>query len=387
LLRLGRFEPMILKFEYRGASQDPWIFESSKHFGKINLLVGASGAGKSRFLNALFNLSNVLSHGQRFSGGNWNIEAIIEEFTYKWNLELDNTDSLNAYISNETLLIKSKNGDENLVISRNNNEFLFQNQKLPRMQKDISSVSLLKEEPIMQPFYNMFSHIKRRLFYDAGLRDGMAYEELPLKLLEKIKRDNSIELIWKNELTVNVVMYVLKDIFPDLYTIATKYFMQIFPFIQECDVQIHKSPLLKPSADSIIPAFVVKDKGVTKWINLSELSSGMQKVLLIICDILTLPKGSTYLIDEYENSLGINAIDFLPDFLMNHSAVDSQFFIITHHPYLINRMPMNNWKVFHRQGSIVTIKDGSEFIDKYGKSKQKAFIQLMNDPFYTGETI
>ena len=108
----------------------------------------------------------------------------------------------------------------------------------------------------------------------------------------------------------------------------------------------------------------------------------MQKVLLIIADIITLPKGSIYIIDEYENSLGINAIDFLPEFLDAHGT-DIQFLITTHHPYLINSMPMKKWRVFHRNGSRVSIKDGAEFEEKYGKSKQKAFVQLINDPFYT----
>ncbi len=109
----------------------------------------------------------------------------------------------------------------------------------------------------------------------------------------------------------------------------------------------------------------------------------MQKVLLIITDILTLPAGSIYIIDEYENSLGVNAIDFLPQFLMDHGE-SVQFIITTHHPYLINNMPINSWRIFHRVGSVVSIKQGSEFQQKFGVSKQQAFIQLLNDPFYSG---
>ena len=108
----------------------------------------------------------------------------------------------------------------------------------------------------------------------------------------------------------------------------------------------------------------------------------MQKVLLIITDILTLPGDCVYIIDEYENSLGINAIDFLPSFLIDHAG-NNQFFITTHHPCLINNMPIKNWRIFSRQGSDVHIKVGEEFETRFGKSKQKAFIQLINDPIYT----
>lgn len=378
---------MILKFEYKGHSLDPWQFESSK-FGKINLLVGSSGSGKSRFLNVLFNMSNAISHGSPFHiGGNWRGEFWADNSIYDWNLEVDNSDPQNIYISNETLSIKTKEGNIEQVVSRSKEEFIFLGQKLPRLQRNIPGISLLKEEQKIVPLHNIFTHVKRRLFHESGLRDALAYEDVPSAIIEKITLSKSMESIWKNEHSVSTIMYLLKNIYPDIYNIAIKSFMDIFPFVKECDVQLLSGPKISGSFKSIMAAFVVKEKGVAKWIQLSELSSGMQKVLLIISDILTLPNNSVYIIDEYENSLGVNAIGFLPDFLINHAKPDTQFFITTHHPYLINNMPINNWRIFRREGSSVSIKDGSEVVDKYGKSKQKAFIQLMNDPFYIGEDI
>ncbi len=107
----------------------------------------------------------------------------------------------------------------------------------------------------------------------------------------------------------------------------------------------------------------------------------MLKVLLIITDIIALPEESIYMIDEYENSLGINAIDFLPQLLIDHGG-QNQYFITTHHPYLINNMPIKHWRIFNRKGSTVTVKSGIEFEERFGKSKQEGFIQLINDPFY-----
>ena len=72
---------------------------------------------------------------------------------------------------------------------------------------------------------------------------------------------------------------------------------------------------------------------------------------------------------------------FSRNFLDEYGA-GIQFLVTTHHPYLINSMPMKAWKVFHRNGSKVYIKGGEELEAKYGKSKQKAFVQLINDPFY-----
>ena len=120
---------------------------------------------------------------------------------------------------------------------------------------------------------------------------------------------------------------------------------------------------------------------IKEWIPFFEWSSGMKKVLLIITDILTLPDNSFYTIDEYENSLGQNAIGFLPDFIDSYGG-NTQFFITSHHPVLISNMPMENWYVLNREGSRVRIKRGDKYIDKFGISKQSAFTQLTNDPFF-----
>ena len=108
----------------------------------------------------------------------------------------------------------------------------------------------------------------------------------------------------------------------------------------------------------------------------------MQKVLLIITDIQMLPNGGVYLIDEYENSLGLNAIEFLPTYLLELEK-DMQLFITSHHPYIINKFPVKNWYVFHRTGYEVKIKYGEELVTRFGISKQQAFTKLINDPFYT----
>ena len=114
------------------------------------------------------------------------------------------------------------------------------------------------------------------------------------------------------------------------------------------------------------------------------MSSGMQKVLMIITDIITLPTDVIYLVDEYENSLGVNAIDFLPSLLIDFGA-DKQIMITTHHPYLINKIPIKDWLLINRNGSKISSTLGVKLAEKYGNSRQDSFIQLTNDPLYTME--
>ena len=168
----------------------------------------------------------------------------------------------------------------------------------------------------------------------------------------------------------------MKNSFEDIYSEICENFISTFPFVKRVDIKKLESPF------GLVPIFCLKEQNVNDWIPISEMSSGMQKVLFMLTDICSLPNGSIYFIDEYENSLGMNAINFLPEFLAEHQE-KIQFFITSHHPYLINNIPVDNWYLCYRQGQNISIKYGRELVERYGKSKQKAFINLINDNIYT----
>ena len=66
--------------------------------------------------------------------------------------------------------------------------------------------------------------------------------------------------------------------------------------------------------------------------------------------------GTVIVIDEFENSLGVNCLPALSDLLLDH-ARELQFILTSHHPYVINNIPSTWWKVVTRQGGVVTVKD------------------------------
>lgn len=86
------------------------------------------------------------------------------------------------------------------------------------------------------------------------------------------------------------------------------------------------------------------------------------------------PEGSMMLIDEFENSLGVNCINVLSDLLAESRNL--QFIITSHHPYIINKVGMEHWKIVTRKGGVVTAKDAKDF--GLGKSRHEAFMQLIN---------
>lgn len=362
---------MISSFYYNGRPFDEWEFQDTKLNG-VNLLVGASGSGKTRYLNSIFNISSSIVQGQPFRAGHWELTVKTDEYEYLWKYDGGENQIQREIVTRKR--IDSQEEFENLI-DRTSDLFSFHGNKLPKLHSDTSGITLLREEEKITPLYDTFSKLQRRRLHDEGLRDALRLQDVSQELSNLSNSEDGILTLWKQQLTLSAKLFFLSEKFPERYSLAIETFQQVFPSIKKCDMTI-QSP-------GQVPIFFIKEEKINTDVPLPELSSGMQKVLLIIADIITLPKGSIYIIDEYENSLGINAIDFLPEFLADYGT-DIQFLITTHHPYLINNMPMETWRIFHRNGSSVSIKDGKEFEERYGKSKQKAFIQLINDPFYTG---
>ena len=186
-------------------------------------------------------------------------------------------------------------------------------------------------------------------------------------------------------MNLNCRLYVLSLHFKHVYEQICSEFKAVFPFVSQVKLLDVEDFGIHVPVPGIVPVFALKEKTIDKWVPLREFSSGMQKVLLMLTDLFLLPgEGGVYLIDEYENSLGINAINFFPSILLEADN-PSQFIITSHHPYIINKVPVKSWFVLHRTGPNVTIKYGDELEERFGKSRQQAFIQLINDPFYVEE--
>ena len=370
----------ITSFEYHEEKQPGWNYAKIQ-FHSINLFVGETGSGKTRLLNTIFDIGVFVTQGTIFKGGNWEITFEGDDSNYRWKFEGQRNEMGKGTVLYEELIKTQENKDE-VIIIRRSGEIRYKNALLPKLSSETCSIFLFKEEVDIAPIYQLFSRILRRSFSDEGLKILLAYSNIPQELERLLEKQKSIEFINNYELTVSAKLYFLKKYFERQYEELCSFYQSIFPVIESCKLIDASSLKENIPLDGYVPVFAIKEKHVNQFIHIQELSAGMQKVLLIMTDIIALPSSSVYLIDEYENSLGINAIDFLPSFLDDYGN-DKQFIITTHHPYLINNMPIANWQIFHREGSNVTIKNGSEYVEKFGKSKQKAFIQLINDPFYT----
>ena len=152
-------------------------------------------------------------------------------------------------------------------------------------------------------------------------------------------------------------------------------FIDIFPQVEDIKIEPIK---IEGDIDSFIkkqPYIQIKENGVNKWIHQFRISSGMFRALIHLSELYLVSEGTLILIDEFENSLGVNCIDELTS-EVTAARRDLQFIITSHHPYIINNIDFKHWKLVTRDAGVVKILEPESL--NLGKSKHDAFIQLIN---------
>lgn len=370
----------ILSYEYQEPNSD-WHFQKIE-FQRVNLVVGDSGTGKTRLLNTIFNLGRFAAEKKsEILQGKWDVTVEQDGKTYRWVLDITHKKGEGNRVVRDDISILESDGSVKPLVQRTAAKFIFDGREIPRLSRDQTSVLVLQEEALIRPLHAGFGSIMRRRFSDDELEKASTYQSLPRELVDQVKKAGDLKRLFGYNLHLNARLFLLQQYFPSVYSSIVTCFRDTFPFITDVSIKgiedIHKgfAPV------SITPVFCIKESAVKDWIELAGLSSGMQKVLLILTDLHLLPDGGVYMIDEYENSLGVSAIDFLPS-LLEESEKESQLIMTSHHPYIINQIPMENWVILHRSGSEVSAKYGHQLEEQFGPSRQEAFIKLLNDPFY-----
>jgi ABC-type Na+ transport system ATPase subunit NatA len=357
-------------------------------FGDVNLLVGVSGVGKTKILEAIRSLQKIAlgdnSSHQYTNGVEWNITFsmssnsvciwngkfnIVESVTSIPN-ELDDRTWLSTRKNNHRLEIEELYLDGNPIACRNGDGTIkFENQMMPKLLPAESVIKIFESEDRIAPISNAL-----KLIFDSQAQRSEKWVSFsPLEQINNLSLSeirsihcalpDKLGLLWVND----------RALFDRIKSNFIEVFSQVENLAEHSKFEWHEKAR---------PVFLLelKEIGVDRWITQSNLSMGMLKTLAHIVEIHLLSEGSILLIDEFENSLGINCIDVVTELLNDRK--DIQFIITSHHPYIINKIPMQYWKIITRKGSIVTATDATDYEELSG-SRHKVFTQLINLPDYT----
>lgn len=371
----------LLSIKYTNTEQE-WGFGEINFFD-LTLLVGVSGVGKTQILRSIYNLKQI-ADGDSANGVKWEVNfQTLSGNKYFWKGEFENIKSKNEFITdifdeendkNKPKIISEQilqNGKE--IIFRDSNVFNFNGTEMPKLISTESAINILKEEDLIKEIYESFKLI---IFRDHTQKEGIRYSHLSVeKLKNKYKTFDQIK---ESDLDTFHKFALIYDVSKTTFEEIKSRFIEVFPQIEDLKVE--------PIVDNDFSSFIfeatviqIKEIGVDKWIPHNRMSSGMLRTLIHIAEMYLWNEGTVILIDEFENSLGLNCIDVLTEDLI-YETNNIQFIATSHHPYIINKIPYDYWKIVTRKGSEIKTFDAKDF--DLGKSHHDRFMNLINHPFY-----
>lgn len=354
---------------------------SELDFFNLTLLVGISGVGKTQILDSILNIKKI-ANGESLNGIKWEVSFTNEGKNYRWEGEFEMIDNKNRFLDilhidfeKPKLIKESIFLEDNLIANRSINEITFQGTKMPKLSSEESIISIFKEEDDIQAAYDGF---KKIVFRDHTEKEGLLIDGGSTDIKKLKSKYKSVDEIKNSGLNIYQKLSCLSENQPNYFSEIVESYRDVFPQVEKVKIESFFEEGMASIAEDT-PIIQFKEKGVEKWIYQNSMSSGMLRTFLHISEMHLLSEGTVVLIDEFENSLGLNCIDVLTEDLIFENT-KLQFIATSHHPYIINKIPYEFWKIVTRKGGKITTFNAKEF--KLGESNHDRFMNLINLPQY-----
>ena len=271
----------------------------------------------------------------------------------------------------------------NVIVERGPEGFLFAGNKLPKLSDTESAISLLKHEDRIAPIHRA---LERVLFSAAESTQIVVLDPSYRERLDTAPFATVDALRENTELAVFIKAYVALRSHPDAFERIRQKYIDIFGSVT--DLTVDRMVALDPveakrallfSHDVITVA--IKERGSDDWIVGPYISSGMRRTFFHLTELEFAPRGTTIVIDEYENSMGVNCLPAVTDLFLQRQD-ELQFILTSHHPYVIDNVPLDWWRVVTRKGGVVTVRPAREIPELDTRSQQDRFTLLANSSVF-----
>lgn len=379
---------MILSFAYEDLDKG-WSLEEVR-FDRINLLVGPSGVGKTRILDAL---GFVRQAGLEGAGGlpssRWTLEMDSGGKRLLWKAETKVTyarrregvrDVGNERLETDAHFVEEKmEVDGRSIVERQGKAFRFEGRDLPALDPKASAFELLSGSEELEPFLERLRRLswpQTSYFFRNALGTVESAEADRQRLagsLDALRAELTHSPAWR--------FYMVQRDHPELFRRISDDFIDIFPTVEEIRVDTYDAlgvhPRLEEGFMASRLALGIKEEGVEGWILHTDLSAGMVKTLNLLIETTLAAQGTVFLVDEIEDGLGLNCLSDVSGLLLR-DLDRIQWIATSHHPYIINNIPVERWKLVTRKGSKVTVRDADSIPALQTASPMEKFTQLIN---------
>lgn len=361
---------------YKNITED-YSIEKVDFQRRLTLLVGASGVGKTQILRAIKQLCKFASNARMDSRNAFEAElgfTTKENKGYIWKIKTKLQDKRYEVDSNGTgIMVQEEslaysNGEQ--IFTRNEEKTVLSGYgQVPMSKESESLISQYRNLEIINSIYWNFCWLE-----SSDLEIDMMHLTSADFFMDDTEKDKKMDFEMAEDLAERVMLSpftrfgIMKNIelpeYQSVHDIALERFQDIFPAVQDIDY-----------IENEMNQYGIAIKTNDHWVIQKNISSGMLKSLWHIINILTAEKDAVIMLDEFENGLGINCIDVVSNMIWEERP-DIQIIMTSHHPYIINCIPMENWLITRRMGKKVQTISAQDY--HLGQSKHEAYIELMN---------
>lgn len=368
-----------------------WELSELAFYDDLTLLVGISGVGKTRILQAVSTLRQI-AQGEtepRRWGTSWELVFSNDQGRrFRWTGELEEKPASDVQTEEDDVGIyyiapkreehvprpKFKREflsvDDSTLIERDEMGIKLDGKTTPKLSPYESVVHLLREEDQISPAATCFDQV---LMVDHS-DDNTSYRHYPARMIDELNEQlPDIDSIRKANLSTRIKLALVSNSNSEIFRQIVSRFTEVFPQVETVAIRRVRTRY------EDLYQLQIKEHGVARWIPEHKFSSGMSRTLMHLSRMQLWPDGMVVLVDEFENSLGVNCINFVTEDMVQQSR-RLQFIITSHHPYIINTVDVANWKIVSRNGMVVSAERATDLGLK--SSSHESFIKLLNLPQY-----
>jgi hypothetical protein len=253
---------------------------------------------------------------------------------------------------------------------------------MSKLDKSLSLITILQEEESLNYIHNAFFSTciwdNSEGIYISVPADADSYFDE-----EEDDISDLLQIIQAPERHILERLYICSKYKTQDYKQILKHYQELFPLTKNFLLEYSEERVELTGMEYYTGNNILSGSNST-LIPVNSISSGMLRTLYFLAYLHLSPKGTIMLIDEFENGFGINCIGALAhEMLMQQDKI--QFVVTSHHPYIINTIPHQNWKIVTRKQTdnmnYISVHQSDEL--DVESSHHEKYMQLINSPLFT----
>jgi len=325
--------------------------------GDINLIVGQNATGKSRTLNVIARLADLLSgdHKLTYLSGNYKVIFDNKNAKVRYTLKYENSNVIEERldIDSQNRLWRGKDGIGEIYYEKE--EKLLEFQTPPNELAVVARRDSI-QHPFLQNLYDWGKSVRQYLF---GTQLGKDQWLLVTQDKDKAKADQQI-LNLKDPNTVVAIFREGQKKFSNRFTDTIIRDMGIIGYeLKEINTATPHSIVIQGALPGELVGLYVQESDLAGTTDQGDISQGMFRALSLIIQITYSQLAgvpSCILIDDIGEGLDYERSSALIKLLIAR-AKDSaiQLIMATNDRFVMNNAPLEYWSVIHRIGGVSKI--------------------------------